>query len=102
MRRQIEDEVRFANINIIEGTGASALGIGVVSARIAEMIVRDENAVVPIGSWNPEHGVTLSVPSVVGRSGVIRRLDPDLSSSEREALRKSAETLRAAVARLRA
>jgi len=58
--------------------------------------------VVPIGSWNPEHGVTLSVPSVVGRSGVIRRLDPDVSSSEREALRKSAETLRAAVARLRA
>jgi len=101
-RQKIESEVRFANISIIEGTGASALGIGVVSARIAEMIVRDENAVVPIGSWNPEHGVTLSVPSVVGRSGVIRRLDPDLSSSEREALRKSAETLRAAVARLRA
>jgi L-lactate dehydrogenase len=99
-RRELESEVRFANITIIEGTGASALGIGVVSARIAEIIVRDENAVLPIGSWNPDHGVTLSVPSVVGRAGVIRRLAPDLSGAEQQALQKSAETLRAAVARL--
>jgi L-lactate dehydrogenase len=99
-RKELESEVRFANITIIEGTGASALGIGVVSARIAEMIVRDENAVIPIGSWNPEYGVTLSVPGVVGRTGVVRRLSPDLSAAERQALHKSAETLRAAVARL--
>jgi L-lactate dehydrogenase len=99
-RSAIESEVRYANITIIEGTGASALGIGVVSARIAEMIVRDERAVVPIGSWNPEYGVTLSVPSVVGREGVTRLLPPDLSASERQALQKSADKLREAVARL--
>lgn len=101
-RRELESEVRFANITIIEGTGASALGIGVVSARIAEMIIRDENAVIPLGSWNPEYGVTLSVPTVLGRRGVVRRLPPDLSAAERQALEKSAETLRSAVARLRA
>jgi L-lactate dehydrogenase len=100
-RRELEDEVRFANITIIEGTGASALGIGVVSARIAEMIVGDENAVIPLGSWNPEYGVTLSVPTVVGRAGAIRRLLPDLSPAERQALEKSAETLRSVVSRLR-
>ncbi len=100
-RRELEDEVRFANITIIEGTGASALGIGVVSARIAEMIVRDENAVIPLGSWNPEYGVTLSVPTVVGRAGAMRRLLPDLSPPERQALEKSAETLRSVVSRLR-
>jgi L-lactate dehydrogenase len=101
-RKDLESDVRFANITIIEGTGASALGIGVVSARIAEIIVRDENAVLPIGSWNPEYGVTLSVPSVLGRSGVLRRLSPDLSVAEQQALQKSAETLRSAAARLRA
>ena len=100
-RKELESEVRFANITIIEGTGASALGIGVVSARIAEIIVRDENAVLPIGAWNPDHGVTLSVPSVVGRAGVIQRLSPDLSPAEQHALQRSAETLRSAVARLR-
>ena len=100
-RKALESEVRFANITIIEGTGASALGIGVVSARIAEAIVRDEHAVIPLGSWNPEYEVTLSVPSVVGQGGVIRRLSPDLSAAEHRALEESAETLRSAVARLR-
>ncbi len=100
-RSEVESEVRYANITILEGTGASSLGIGVVSARIAEMIVRDEQAVVPIGSWNPEYGVTLSVPSVVGRAGVSRLLPPDLSTTELQALQQSAERLRAAVSRLR-
>jgi L-lactate dehydrogenase len=99
-RSGIESEVRYANITIIEGTGASALGIGVVCARIVEMIVRDERAVVPIGSWNPDYGVTLSVPSVVGRGGVTRRLPPDLSAMEQQALQKSADKLREAVSRL--
>ena len=41
-RRQVEDEVRYANITIIEGTGASQLGIGMATARIVEAILRDE------------------------------------------------------------
>jgi L-lactate dehydrogenase len=97
-RSEIESEVRFANITIIEGTGASALGIGIVSARIAEMIARDERAVVPVGSWNSSYGITLSVPSVLGRAGVTRLLPPQLSAAEQQALEASADKLRAALA----
>ena len=39
-RKRIEQEVRYANITIIEGTGASQLGIGLAVARITEMILR--------------------------------------------------------------
>lgn len=46
-RQQIEHDVRFANIKIIEGAGASHLGIGMVAARIAEVILLDERAVLP-------------------------------------------------------
>src|ERR1700730_11643400 len=49
VRREIEQEVRYANITIIEGIGASQQAIGMVSARIAEMVLRDERAVIPIG-----------------------------------------------------
>jgi L-lactate dehydrogenase len=52
-RREIEDEVRYANISIIEGIGASQYGIGMVTARIAEIIARDERIVIPIGCYNP-------------------------------------------------
>lgn len=96
-RAEVENEVRYANISIIEGTGASRLGIGVVSARIVEMIGRDEGAVIPIGSYQAKLGVTLSLPSRVGRAGVDQVLMPQLAENEARALEESAATLRRAL-----
>jgi L-lactate dehydrogenase len=100
-RRDIEQQVRFANIAIIEGIGASQHGIGMVSARIAEIILSDERTVIPIGSYQPQYGATLSLPSLLGRDGVIETFEPEMSTEEREALRHSADTLKAAVARMK-
>jgi L-lactate dehydrogenase len=97
-RGSIERDVRYANIAIIEGNGASQYGIGMVSARIAEIVLRDERAVIPIGCYNPAYGVTVSLPAIVGRRGVERILEPAMSADERKALQRSAETLRSALA----
>jgi L-lactate dehydrogenase len=97
-RRDLEQAVRYANITIIEGNEASQFGIGIVSARIAEMVARDERAVIPIGSLIPRFGVTLSLPSVVGREGVLQVLEPELSPEEARALEASAANLREALA----
>jgi L-lactate dehydrogenase len=101
LRHKLEREVRYANITIIEGHDASQYGIGIVSARIAEMVLNDERAVVPIGSYQKQFGVTLSLPSVVGRGGVSEVLEPQMSDEEREGLRKSADTLNKALDRVR-
>jgi L-lactate dehydrogenase len=101
LRQKIEKEVRYANITIVEGHDASQYGIGIVAVRIAEVIVTDERAVFPIGSFQKAIGVTLSLPSVVGRGGVIEVLEPDMSDEERAGLERSAETLKAALARVR-
>jgi L-lactate dehydrogenase len=100
LRAKIEKEVRYANITIIEGHDASQYGIGIVSARIAEMILRDEQSAIPIGSYQREVGVTLSLPNIVGRSGVTQVLQPELSAEEQAGLKKSAENLRAALQRI--
>jgi L-lactate dehydrogenase len=97
-RRAIEDAVRFANITIIEGNGASLYGIGLACARLAEMVLRDERAVVPVGSHVDEYGVALSLPTVVGRRGAERVLTPALTPEEAAALRRSAEAIRQASA----
>ncbi len=99
-REEIEREVRYANITIIEGIGASQYGIGMISARLTEMILRDEHAVIPIGCYNPAFGVTLSLPSVVGRDGVQRILEPEMREAERHGLQRSADAIRAALSRL--
>jgi L-lactate dehydrogenase len=91
LREKLEQEVRCANITIIEGHDASQYGIGIVSVRIAEMILNDERSVIPIGSYQADLGVTLSLPSLVGRSGVIEVFTPEMSEQEHDALRHSAE-----------
>jgi L-lactate dehydrogenase len=64
------------------------------------MILRDERAVVPIGSYNPTFGVTLSLPSVVGLTGAVSVLQPDLSG-EGAALENGAQSLRIALQAVR-
>jgi len=96
-RREVEQDVRYANITIIEGLGASQYGVGMVAARVAEVVLRDERSVFPVGSYNARYGVALSLPSVVGRQGVVEALSPEMSNDETRALERSAETLRAAV-----
>jgi L-lactate dehydrogenase len=97
IRNEVENDVRYANISIIEGTGASQLGIGVVAARIAEVIGRNEATVVPIGSYQESFGVTLSLPSRLGREGVTKVFMPTLAEDEARALDESAATLRRAL-----
>jgi L-lactate dehydrogenase len=101
LRRTVEHAVRYANIAIIEGNQASQFGIGIATARIVEAILRDERIVIPVGSYQAEFGVTLSVPSILGRTGVVQRLAPEMSEEERQGLRRSAEALQAALARLK-
>ena len=100
LKSAVEDAVRYANIAIIEGNDASQYGIGIVSARIAEMVLSDERAVIAVGSYQKKFGVTLSLPSIIGRDGVVEVLEPDLSDQERQKLDESANHLRQALARL--
>jgi L-lactate dehydrogenase len=99
-REELESEVRYANITIIEGIGASQYGIGMVSARLTEMVLRDERAVIPIGCYKSDFGVTLSLPSVVGRHGVDRILQPEMCDAERKGLQRSADAIRTALSHL--
>jgi L-lactate dehydrogenase len=102
LKARVDDAVRHANINIIEGIGASQYGIGIVIARLIEAVLRDEKLVIPVGTHSREHGITYSLPSVVGASGVESVLAPRLDREEQEALAKSIATLQEALAQSQA
>ena len=96
-RQEVEQEVRYANITIIEGIGASQYGVGMVAARVAEVVLRDERAIFPVGLHNVRYDVALSLPSVVGREGVSEVIWPAMSADETQALERSAATIKNAV-----
>jgi L-lactate dehydrogenase len=100
-RSEVEKAVKYANIDIIEGTGASRHGIGIVTARLVEAILRDEGLVAPVGVFQPQFSVTLSLPSVIGRRGVSKVLTPEMSPEETNALARSAEFITQALVKFK-
>ncbi|WP_073949119.1 lactate/malate family dehydrogenase [Streptomyces kebangsaanensis] len=99
LREEVENDIRYANITIIEGTGASQYGIGAVSARLVEAVLRDERAVLPVAAHSSSHGVTLSLSSVLGAGGVQQMHVPTMTPEEHRALHESVQVLRDAAER---
>jgi len=100
----IADEVKNAAYRVIAGKGATNYAIGLSGARIAEAILHDEHAVLPVstvlGGEYGIDGVALSMPSVVGAHGAIPLRGTPLSASESGRLLASAEALRESLADL--
>jgi L-lactate dehydrogenase len=98
VREQVESQIRYANITIIEGIGASQYGIGAVVARLAQAVLRDEQALFTAAAYHPDHQVTLSLLSVLGSGGVQDMHLPPMTEDEQSALERSAQTLKQATA----
>jgi L-lactate dehydrogenase len=60
-------------------------------------VLGDERAAIPIGSYHRAFGVTLSLPSVLGRQGIVAVFEPKLTAEEQAGLEKSAHALRTAL-----
>lgn len=93
------ERARDAAYHIIDRKGYTNTAIGVVIARIVRAILEDQQNVLPV-SVRPDGAygitdVTLSTPCVIGSDGVEKHVVPELSAEERQALRASADTLRA-------
>lgn len=97
-RARIHNRVVTSAYEIIAGKGATSLAIGLAVSRILEAVLNDEHRVLPVTSrLDGVHGlsdVCLSMPSIVGRSGVERVLATPLSTDERDQLAASAATVR--------
>ena len=92
----IHREVRGAAGRIIAGKGNTNLAIGLATGRIVRAISRDEHAVLPVSVRRAigDAEVCLSVPSVIGRSGVLATLPLTLDNAEQLGLEASARALR--------
>lgn len=104
VRRRIDDGVRRAAYRIIEGKGSTYHGIGAGLARLVRAILTDERSAFTLSTLTPEvegvREVALSLPRILGASGVLRTLEPQLSPSERQALGHSAQVLKQAAVEL--
>jgi L-lactate dehydrogenase len=82
---------------IIDKKGATYYGIGACVAQILDGVVNDQKDVKCVSCYVERYGVTLSVPAVIGRKGILRVIDVDLSSDEEEKMKVAAVAVGEAV-----
>ncbi|NLY88192.1 MAG: L-lactate dehydrogenase [Firmicutes bacterium] len=97
-KEKIFEEVKNAAYKVIKGKGATYYGIGLAMVNIAESILRDEYSVLTVSSlMEGEYGLKdlcLSLPSVVAREGVMKKIRLELTQEEEGLLRRSGEVVR--------
>ena len=96
--QKIADDVKNSAYTIIEKKQATYYGIAMAVRRICEAIIRNEESILPVsvtlhGDFGIE-GVSLSMPAVVGKSGVETLVPIKLSVDELVRLQESAAALK--------
>lgn len=93
----ISDFVKNEAYDIIEKKGATYYGIATCVASILNCILNDETRILPVSSYDSFNDVYYGYPAVLGRSGIIRRLDLKLTEEEGVKLQESINALKKAI-----
>lgn len=105
VKQIIDEKVRRAAYAIIKGKGATYYGIGSALARITDVILRDQRSILtvctPLSVIQGVSDVTLSLPHLVGGSGILASFPLTLSGEEATQLGQSALILKEAIANLK-
>lgn len=95
---KIEDETRNKAYEIINRKGATFYGVATSLMRISKAILRDENAILPVGaSLEGEYGLNdifIGTPAVINGQGLAKVIEVPLDDREKDLMAKSAATLR--------
>lgn len=100
-RQTIDGQVRGAAYQIIAGKGATYYGIGSAVARLVDVLLHDQRAILTIccrisGVAGLE-GVTLSLPHLVGGQGALATIPLPMNEAEEQGLLRSATVLHEAL-----
>lgn len=103
----IVDRTRAGGAEIVKylKTGSAYYAPSSAAVQMCEAIVRDQKRILPCAAWlEGEYGLSglfLGVPCKLGRAGLERILEVELTPEERDALAKSAEAVREPMAVVR-
>jgi L-lactate dehydrogenase len=96
--KDVFEFTRKSGAEVIRLKGGAGRAVGVSIKEVVEAIALDSHAILPVSSvQNGKLGISdisLSLPTVVGRHGVVEVVEPVVSSEEKDLLHKSAASLK--------
>lgn len=96
--QEVEKRTRGSGAEVIKKKGGAGFAVGLSIADVINSIALDQRRILPVSSLvNGVYGmrdVAISVPTVVGRAGVLSQIEIDLWPKEKTGLTNSARVLR--------
>jgi len=101
---QLFERTQKSGAEVISRKGGAGYAVGVAIREVIDCIALDRRRVLPVSSQIEGaygiRGISLSVPTVVGRSGIIDHIELELWPKEIQALQSSAKALKDTRAKL--
>jgi L-lactate dehydrogenase len=95
---EVFDYTRKSGARVISLKGGAGRAVGVSIREVVHAIALDSEAVLPVSSVQKGtlgiSDIALSLPTKVGRKGIVQVLEPSVNDMEREGLHKSAQSLK--------
>lgn len=95
---------RKSGAEVIRLKGGAGRAVGISIKVVVEAIALNSEAILPVSSHQTGalgiSGISLSLPTKVGRNGVVQVLEPAVSEAEKEGLHKSAQSLKDVLAQI--
>jgi L-lactate dehydrogenase len=102
--QEVEKKTRGSGAEVIKKKGGAGFAVGVSIADVIHSIALDQRRILPVSSLQTGayglRDVAISVPTVVGRKGVLGTVEIDLWPKEKIALSNSAGVLRETIAKV--
>lgn len=100
-RADIENFTKNEAYDIINKKGATYYGIGACVTNIINCILDDENRVLPVSTYDEYNDAYYGFPAIIGRAGVIRKLDIKLTEEEGIKLQTSINAIKEAISEIK-
>jgi len=102
--QEVEKKTRGSGAEVIKKKGGAGFAVGVSIADVVHSIALDQRRIMPVSSLQSGayglRDVAISVPTIVGRKGVLGTIEIDLWPKEKIGLQNSAQILRETISKV--
>ncbi|MEW6006786.1 MAG: L-lactate dehydrogenase [bacterium] len=98
--KEIIDKVRGAGAWMIKHKGGAGWTVGMACLEIVKAIALDKKEIFPLSSFIPDYGISISIPTIIGREGIIGHPKISLTEEEKEKFIDSTRVIKEQIASL--
>lgn len=91
---KLDEAARAGGYVVFHGKHYTNYGIATAAVCLANMVMSDAHAELPVSNWYETYNTYLSYPAIIGRDGVLAQDHLELTSEEETKLQQSAEYIR--------